>query len=218
MDGPLTSYGGCPTTDSENLLTIIDTEGTFTLKSVNFIICRRDSVHCEGRQQTQQLVKQVLSRELQLVIAPGPHSHRCLLPSRNCQEDGGGREPQARHRLTGSPAVSYYGLQKGPLIPSESGPRLGGGPERARGAFGCLCIVKQLDTLHRAICKLSHGPLAFTNAPSSSRTKFHRPSCLFYYIRCYRPSHSQLRTSTAQTMSHLLTQHPTKYSLLAPVS
>ena len=74
VDGPLTSYGGCPTTNSENLLTIIDTEGTFTLKSVNFIICPRDSVHCEGRQQTQQLVKQVLSRELQLVIAPGPQS------------------------------------------------------------------------------------------------------------------------------------------------
>ena len=173
----------------------------------------------KGRQQTRQLVKQVLSRELQLVIAPGPHSRRCLLPSGNCQEDGGGHEPQARHRLIGSPAVSYYGLQKELLIPSESGPRLRGGPERASGAFGsCLCVVGQLDTLHRAICKLSRGSLAFTNAPPSSRTKFHRPSCLFYYIRCYRPSHSQLRIATAQTMSRLLTQHPTKYSLLAPVS
>ena len=103
------------------------------------------------------------------------------------------------------------------MIPSELGPRLRGGPERAWGAFRCcLCIVGQFNTLHRAIC-LSHGSLAFTNTPSSSCTKFHCLSCpVFYYIHCYRPSHSQLHISMAQMMSHLLTQHPTEYSPLAP--
>ena len=165
----------------------------------------------KGRQQTQQLVKQVLSREFQLYCARPTQSSLPpalweLSRGRRCSRASG---TTPAHRLS---CRLILWVAEGVVD------TLGGGPERAWGAFGCcLCIVGQLDTLHRTICKLSHGSLAFTNAPSSSRTKFHRPSCpVFYYIRCYRPSHSQLRTSTAQTMSHLLTTSHRLFSFGPP--
>ena len=177
---------------SENPPAIIkDTEESSTSKSIagqpsTFALTTQSTV--KGRQQTQQLVKQVLSRELQLYYARLTSS---LLPP--VPEDYVKRTTalaSLRHDAGLQALLPYLvrWVAEGVVNTLRTGSQTEADGRVLEVLLDVISALLDNSRLfRRAIRKLPHGSLDFANVPSYSCINSYHQSCLFYSIHRCRP-------------------------------
>lgn len=155
----------------------------------------------KGRQQNQQLVKQVLSRELQLYYARLTSS---LLPP----------TPEDYAKRTAALASLRHDAGLQALLPYIVRWVAEGVVNTLRGGSQTEADGRVLEVFLDVISALLENSTLFVEPYLHQMLP---PVLSILLHSSLPPSHSaHLRTSAAQTMSHLLTQHSTTYPSLAP--
>lgn len=167
---------------SENsLATLKDTEETPTLKSIAFVICPRDPVHCErlltspATRQTGSIEGFVAPRQTYVVVVSS-------CPRRLRQEDSSVRESQALCRFTCSPAARW--VVEGVVNTLKTGSQTEVDGRVLEVLLEVIDALLDNSTLF-VEPYVSHlmDRFAFANATTPSCTNCYPQSCLFYRIR-----------------------------------
>ena len=215
------SRGRCPTTDFRK--SACDRKRhrrIFDFKVIRwsaFDVCPRGSVHLEGRQRTQQLVKQIPLRKSQLCCVRFTLS--LLLPTPDHSVKGTTALASLRHNagVWTSCRVSCDGPRGRLSVSSELDHRPRRMGECSR-LLGVICALLDNSILFVESCVsypvmdrlplLTHPLLAAPLLP---------PVLSILHCSSLPPTHStHLRASTAQPMLYLLTQRSTTHPSWAP--